>query len=241
MNPCIINFAKNYPQHQRHGSWYLEGQERLKRSLAMVGYAGGLMLFQDYPAGSPRHEDVQYAFKLACLKEAERAGYDVLLWIDCSVWAIRPIEPILDEIKQVGYVIFDDGWNVGQWCTDAALVTLGITREEAFTIPMLWSAIVGFDLTNERSRKFYDEWYRLSRDGITFKGPWSRDGLDTQDKRVLGHRHDQTAESVIAWRLGMTATKSDFVSRDINNMHPTSILRGQGNVRDGDLDMVVKQ
>ena len=44
----------------------------------------------------------------------------------------------------------------------------------------------------------------LAVDNITFPGPHNNDNLlASKDRRVKGHRHDQTAMSVIAIRLGM--------------------------------------
>jgi len=43
------------------------------------------------------------------------------------------------------------------------------------------------------------------------------------DHRVLGHRHDQTAAGVIAWRLGMTLL-DDWTSYDPKNIRPMFVF-----------------
>jgi hypothetical protein len=63
---------------------------------------------------------------------------------------------------------------------------------------------MGFDLENEQCIKFLDQWYAQAKDGRSFRGPWKNDvNQCSPDKRVLGHRHDQSVGSVIAWDIGM--------------------------------------
>ncbi len=202
---CIINVAC--------GAWYPAGQERLKASLKLVGNTADLLFWRNQlPPDSPAHEDTPYAFKPAAFVAARNQGYEQILWADASFWAIRPFDAIWDELAEVGHVFPPEAFSVGTWCTDAALKSMGLTREEAWQIDLVKAGFMGFDLTHERSRRFLDQWYHYSRDGVTFKGPWKRDGLDTDNPKVLGHRHDLTAASVVAWRLGMERSESNLIS-----------------------------
>ena len=94
-----------------------------------------------------------------------------------------------------------DGWNVGQWCADHALAPLGITREESFAIPLLWSNAFGFNFDRPEAVDVFDEFERLALRTNAFRGPWRNDDKSASaDLRVLGHRHDQTALSVLVHR-----------------------------------------
>jgi hypothetical protein len=54
----------------------------------------------------------------------------------------------------------------------------------------------------------------MARDGVSFLGPWdNRDGRCSPDPRCKGHRHDLTAGSLLAYRMGMKTTA-----------HPTYIV-----------------
>jgi hypothetical protein len=79
---------------------------------------------------------------------------------------------------------------------------LKLDREASFEIPHLMACCMGF--TFPKCDGFVHEYYARANDG-TFKGAWSNENKQvSDDPRVLGHRHDQTAASVIATRLGMT-------------------------------------
>jgi hypothetical protein len=64
------------------------------------------------------------------------------------------------------------------------------------------ACVMGFDFP--KCQQFVFDYQARAIDG-TFKGPWDNSGNKaSSDPRVLGHRHDQTAASVIATRCGMT-------------------------------------
>ena len=68
----------------------------------------------------------------------------------------------------------------------------------------LMACIMGLDFQNEKANKFLDRLLELADDGVTFPGAWNnKDGSVSSDSRVLGHRHDQTAASVVSIQLGM--------------------------------------
>ena len=80
-------------------------------------------------------------------------------------------------------------------------------------MPCCWACVVGLNLGNPRSSEFLRRWKSLASDGKTFKGPkWSgvrgHPQTASKDPRVMGHRHDQTAASAIALKLGMEGWKS---------------------------------
>ncbi|HXX80931.1 MAG TPA: hypothetical protein VEI46_05235, partial [Thermodesulfovibrionales bacterium] len=148
-----------------------------------------------------------------CFYEAHKLGYQLILWMDASLIIKHPIEPLFELIERDGYLIFREDHSVGKYCKDEALNPLGITREESFSMPSCFAGLLGLNLADQRSMEFLRQWKERACDGITFAGPkWS--GVQgcpqtaSQDPRVHGHRHDQTAASVIALKLGMDRWKS---------------------------------
>ena len=74
-------------------------------------------------------------------------------------------------------------------------------------MPSCWASVIGLNLALPAPKQFLADWHQLAREGI-FAGPkWS--GVHgfpltaSRDSRVRGHRHDQTAASVLALQLGM--------------------------------------
>lgn len=187
--------------------------DRLKSAMEAQGEKV-LMTRDKLPRFSPPQDDTPYAFKAFAMACAED-HHDVLLWCDASVVPIRPLAPLWKLIETQGYWFSenlphgttDRAWTCGEWTADSALEPLGITREEAFEIPHVIGTAFGLDMRHRIAQDFLAEYLRLAREGTAFRGPWTNAGFRaSQDPRVLGHRHDQTAASVIAWRLGMRLT-----------------------------------
>lgn len=216
---CIVNYASGSPD-----SLFRRGQRRLVEECKAVGYEGDFLLFNDEKfLFCPPHSQVPYAFKPHAMKVAASMGYRFLLWCDCSVFPIRPLDIAFEIMRELGYMFLMCGWKAGEWCSDAALVTLGVSRAEALTMDQLIGGCQGLDLDSPKARAYLDRWYELSRDGITFPGAWTNEnGQVSADKRVLGHRHDQVAASIIAWKLGMRDFKPGLLLYDETGKTPLS-------------------
>lgn len=183
MKRAIINVAA--------GSWYGLGQRRLGLSLDRHGEDADRLFWTDtFPPGSPPHSANPYAFKPYAFTEAKRQGYESVLWFDASVQLCRPIDDIWDWITSDGYCFGNDGWFVGQWCNDAGLEMMGLSRDEAWSIPLMDGKIIGLNLTHPKGINFLTMWKAYADLGV-FQGSWE------------DHRHDITAGAVIAHRMGM--------------------------------------
>ena len=195
------------------GPRYIAGQERLVDSFTPAH--GGrspsecgccFKLYRDcFPAACPKHSETPYAFKPLALRwDRDAAGRKhSALWCDASMIVNKPLDPIWEYIEEHGALLFQDGWSVGQWCADHALEQLGLTRDEAMTIPLIYGPI-GLDFRNAKANEFLDEWCRYALDGVTFVGPWTNtNGEASSDPRCLGHRHDITVAATIAHRMGI--------------------------------------
>lgn len=204
MNRCIVTVATGR---------YLIGVDRMKNS----GFVDVPVLEwrDEMPPGAPSHRQKPYAFKAHALRIAMERGFDSVLWLDACMLPIRSMDPLWEQIERDGHFIPNNGWLNGQWTAMDAYADLGVTWEENWTIKHCVAGIMGFDLRRESGRAFVAEYLRLSGTGA-FSGPtWNSNSPNHANKpgagpcgppEVLGHRHDQTAASVIAWRLGMGLT-----------------------------------
>lgn len=184
------------------GKWHPRGLDRLEASLLRTKFDGRVMTWRDqWPAGSQDHETVQYGFKAFALRAALDAKAECALWVDASLWAIKSIDPLFEHIEREGYLLFLNGWSIGQFCKDAALPRLKMTREEAMKIPLPVGGCFGVNFKHPLGLAFYHDFMHYARDGVTFPGPWTNEnGECSADKRVLGHRHDQVAMAEIIHR-----------------------------------------
>lgn len=196
MNPCIVNYITS-------NSWHPHGQNRLRESLSRVNFKNTLF-FNETNLKCPTHADVPYAFKLYALKQAQLKGFDVILWVDASFWAIREVDSLFDLIKQHGVYTQECGHTVGTWCSDSVLQYFNLDREEAFNINMFSGGCIGYNLKDEKTKKFFDSFYDEAVKGTGFIGPWKNTNNEiSNDTRVLGHRHDMVVGSILAKNMGI--------------------------------------
>lgn len=157
-------------------------------------------------------------FKTFCLLEAQKAGYDVVLWMDVSNIAIRPLDPIFEIIEKQGYMINANQNQIwGEWCSDEVLEYIGISRENSFAIPEVDTSSLGIKFSHPVGAKFFQKWNEWAAEGFVFRGTrepvsineefeavkWNINARVSKHPRVKGHRHDQTAAGILAHQLGM--------------------------------------
>lgn len=224
MSRCIVSVATDS---------YVRGQERLVSELMKQGQchmgwtntlpAGSPPHRPRGICGAPEHLCVPYAFKAYALKAAAAEGYTTLLWCDACIVPVRSLVPLWERIERDGYWFAPCGWNNAQWTCDEAYrwlfpdSPLEPARSINSTIPHVVATAFGLDISSEIGCTFLSEYLRLASETRAFIGPWhnTNSGLPpkgrNQERRwgpcgppsTLGHRHDQAAASVIAWRLGM--------------------------------------
>ena len=83
------------------------------------------------------------------------------MWLDSSIVPLRPLSSLWKLIEKQGYWFSENlpqgrldlpCWNCGEWTCDSALGPLGITREEAFTIPHVIATAFGLDFSHQVAR-----------------------------------------------------------------------------------------
>lgn len=191
MSRVILNVST--PKYQR-------GQKRLRAEMLKHSAGTAVLTWYDkLPPHSPTHQEVNYAFKAWAIEHARSIGHTRILWCDASIRPLRSVEPLWQLIEARGYWISDNGYRNSEWTARNTLPLLGVTQEQNEAIHHVATTAFGLDLRTDIGQSFADEFLRMARNG-SFNGPW-RGGIGVQ------HRHDQTAASVIAWRLGMQLTE----------------------------------
>jgi hypothetical protein len=231
--------------------YYNRAMDRLDHKLGELGEK--FIQWWRLPSGCPPHSDKPFAFKAFALQRTADEGFTSLLWVDASILPIRPLAPLWEKIERDGFLLMNNGYSNYDWTADSAYPDLfpGVPLEEARavnrTIPHLVGGVVGLDMTTALGRTFLDEYYRLASMTRAFCGPWGNTNSpacpDTGNllrgpcgpPDVLGHRHDQTAASVVAWRLGMKLTDSPRMfsyvrgnSKDPADYDPRTVLVDYG-------------
>lgn len=207
------------------GMTYRALQGRLNQKLLEYGNCDIRLWSDPLPKSWTPHKEVPYRFKKDALCSANA---DLILWLDSMILPIRSLEPVWEQIERVGYFLpANPGmWNY-TWTAESAYpalfpeLLLEQARELNRTIPHCTSSAFGFNLQTDIGRKAFKEFCVLA-ETQAFCGPWANSQGPDRDRYsanhltglyttgpcgpadVRGHRHDQTALSVIAWRLGMS-------------------------------------
>ncbi len=222
---CIINFASGR---------YVKGQDRLRESLKTVGFDGDLLAWtSEDQIGAPLHKDNPYAFKCFAFDEALRQGYKKILWVDASIWAIKPLDPIWESVTKRGYMKQEAGHLCSTWSSDRQLEYFGITRDEAEKFLMHGNGgFFALDFDVEIAQEFFKRWKQAMLDGM-FKGSWNNDNnCESSDPRCKGTRHDMICGSIIANQLGMYSFPEHllmaYAGAQYNDPPETTVMLAQG-------------
>lgn len=187
MKKCVVSFADGAGD-------YRQKMKRLEDSLK-GNFDGDFLGFTSYEEiGCEPHKVIPYKFKPYAIKKAIDLGYDLVLWCDSPVVAIKNIQPVFDHIEKHGYAFFDNpGHSLGKWTNQKALDYFGMTREEAMNVKMIMASSMGFNVANAQTCLFLLQYKDLANE--LYPGSWT--GPDS-------HRHDQTIASFLIDKMNLT-------------------------------------
>lgn len=207
---AVVNYASGR---------YIKIQERLRNTLeGRCDFIG----FNPDTLDCPSHAENPYAFKIYAIEEARSRGYEQILWVDASVYAVNDIEPVWEWMESHGGLFLEEaGHWVGNWCPDNVLNYFGTTREKAMKMPMFAGGYCGFDFRTGLAREFFAEWKEAMLNGM-FKGSWDET------------RHDMTCGSIIANKAGLVRLYSpggqffSYIGNGYSEPLPTAVFHLQG-------------
>lgn len=169
---------------------YIKYAERLKESLK---YTEGcdFFLFNDNDKDIPLHSEINYGFKPYSIKKVRDMGYDIIIWVDSAIAAIKPFNHFIDYIKTNGYIFFDNiGYSIYDYTNQNCLNEMDMNNIDAKLYPMIMACLMGFNFNNKIACKIFDEYYNAAMPKI-YNGEWSN------------HRHDQSVMSIILAKNGI--------------------------------------
>jgi hypothetical protein len=209
------------------GGHYPAGIDRLERSLYYEGWGGDMRFWRnEYPLGCRSHEgDGQYNFKVHCFNEMFLNERNVTVWADCSFWCVRNPMPLFDYVNEHGLYFFKSGYSLAQTATDRLLEYAGVTRDELVDVSEFATGLVGINIKNPKGEEFFNTWKTYMQDGM-FGGNRVHDLADSQDPRFLFSRQDQSAASMILYKMGIKTCgeENDFQAYKGTGYNPEKIL-----------------
>lgn len=156
----------------------------------------------DLPEGCPTHAQQNYAFKLYAIQAAVNAGFRYILWADSTFRPIASLAPLWQWIEDKGWFAPPQSW-LADFCNDAALAVFDVTKEQARSIPLVFSGLVGLDMQGVGA-KIFGRWKHYYMKG-TFQGIRPP------------HRHDESALSFVLHELKLVPTGSGFSEVECHN------------------------
>ncbi len=205
-----------------YGSWYPKGQQRLVDSLRNTGYMGDILTYCNEPINEHFNPKNPYTIKAATFIEAIKKGYTNILWLDCSVWALKNITPFFDLIEEESVYFWRSGWNLAQSAADSDLKFAGWTRDEAELLYECASGMVGLNMKDHRVKKLMEIFIDANSKGVCSTSR-HHSGQST-DPRFKFARQDQTALSIAYHKVGFKndgmyepGTYSAYWDHDIND------------------------
>lgn len=192
MRQVVINAA--------YGSWYPKGQKRMVESLRATGYEGDILTWTNEVINSLHKEEHPYTMKAAAFAEAVKKGHTHILWVDCSVYAIKNITPIFDVIEQKGIYFWKSGWNLAQSSADSDLQWAGITRDDAEALHECASGIVGINMNIAKARHLLSVFMEANQAGVCSTSRFHDN--QSKDPRFKFARQDQTAFTIAFHKSG---------------------------------------
>lgn len=197
---CVVSFADSAGAYQKK-------LLRLEQSLK-GNFDGDFLGFTSYDQiGCEPHSVIPYKFKPYSIQKAIDMGYELILYCDSPIYAKQNIQPVFDHIEHYGYLFFDNiGFSLGDYCNDKTLAHFNISREESWKIKMIMACSMGFSMNNADAIAFVA--YYSENANSLYPGEWNNDDLtESKDRRVKGHRHDQSVASALIHTMKLNILK----------------------------------
>lgn len=191
---CIVSLATK-------NGVYVDRLARLSNSLRDNFSDGDFIGFiHESSVGAEPHLQNPYSFKIHAINKCREAGYTKIVWADTSLFAVKSVEPIFEEISKYGYFFHDSLHLLSDWCNGNTLSYFGIKREDLQDFTMVHGGLIGFDFDNKISVDIFSELEQAMKDGC-FKGDWSN------------HRHEMATISCIIYKsiIEFTVTPPDEI------------------------------
>jgi len=175
---CIVSYAsynRNYP----------EMIERVRQALEESGFDGYFYYriggFPNLTGREMQYAGVPYSFKIYMMQEAEKMGFNTVLWIDSAVYPLKNPAPLFESIEKKGYLLH--GWRIDSKDTDktvspAAKESLQmLSGREVLYSNYIQANIFGLKMDTPLAQQFI-YWFNRALDiGLPFVGWYPEEPL----------------------------------------------------------------
>ena len=175
---CLVtctSFTQNQRENDLDNTRYTASQKIVK-SLEETGFNGYFYLITGgypNPTGTEmKYAGVPYSFKIFTMLEAEKKGFDKVIWVDAVCVAINNPQPLFDILYEQDTIIrsINEDNNFEVMALDRTVQLLQeITREDInFDTYYVLSTVFGLNLSSNIIKKFIQEYYEMVKLGWPF-------------------------------------------------------------------------
>jgi hypothetical protein len=184
---------------------YIEQQARLKHSIQMI-YPDAPLFFwtNEMPPNARSMSESLYGFKPHAVNYALKQGYKKIMFFDPAIILMKPIDFYMEKVQEYGVCCARDDNKLSPFCSDRALNSYGLTRDDIKDWHLVGGSFYYFDLDIPLSRAILEEWRYDEKAGLFGSQQEQASG------KLQGHRND---EAMMA--LSLYSNKSRPMSDDV--------------------------
>ena len=148
--------------------------KKIQESLENVGFDGFFYLFHGYfpnPTGTEmKYIGVPYCFKIFMMLEAQKKGFDRVIWIDANCYAINNPEILFNMFDTYDTVIksVDSSNYDAMVFQDTISLLNNLTGSDLRTAKYIESIVFGLNLSSAKVKKFISDYYEMVELGYPF-------------------------------------------------------------------------
>jgi hypothetical protein len=183
---------------------YIEQQARLKHSIQMI-YPDAPLFFwtNEMPPGARSMSESLYGFKPHAVNYALKQGYKKIMFFDPAIILMKPINFYMEKVKEYGVCCARDDNKLSPFCSDRALNSYGLTREDIKDWHLVGGSFYYFDLDIPLSRAILEEWRYDEKAGLFGSQQEQASG------KLQGHRNDEAMMALSLYSNGSTPMFDD--------------------------------
>jgi hypothetical protein len=164
-NFCIVSFCS-------YNDIYHKLQQEIPKALEKVGFHGHVLLmtggFPNPTGKEMQYAGVPYSFKIFSLLEAEKLGFQKVLWIDAALLPLANPEPLFHWIEEKGS-FFHSRKNSSRYILpETQKILLEKTGSDMYITPCVRARIIGLDLSLPKAKALIKDYYELVELGTPF-------------------------------------------------------------------------
>lgn len=164
---CIVSYSS-------YNKMYYSYIDTIPESLKKFGFNG---YFYSRKGGYPnptgkevQYAGVPYAFKIFLMLEAQKLGFNKIIWLDASIQPLRDPTPLFAQLEKQGSLLFDYTDEQAKRCLFPKTRQLlkDLTTTDAIAGQHINTAIFGLVMDAEKVKKFIEAYYKYVEMGTPF-------------------------------------------------------------------------